>query len=264
MTEQSNQVLVLMRKYTLNSPTVRRVPLSSLSTHGRRLVFGVTGYRWPDSFALEFVDGGLVARNYRFDLKNVGTQIAQAGVSTVSMVTRANGTWGSDGAYLLEGSPPIHWVTEPGLELLPHQVCVELTPDLCTIVRAQEHEHLQDFALAWVLTVGLFVERLPTSGYGCAGDALEALAEQFTRADMRHLVPSGSLTDLQVWVQHLKTRAMQLADQSGLRDSNGSHSPLSCNARIDYDNDERRIILTPVMRPVGPPLPVINVRSLPD
>ncbi|MFF7361918.1 hypothetical protein [Streptomyces sp. NPDC008125] len=262
MTEQSNQMVVLMQKYTFNSPTVRRVPLSSLSIHGRRLVFGITGYRWPDSFALEFVGGGLVARDHRFDLSDVGTQIAQAGVSTVSMVSRANGTWGSDGAYLLEGSPPVHWSTEPGLELLPHRVCVEITPDLCAIVRAQEREHVQDFILAWILTVGLFVERLPTSGYGCAGDALEALAEQLTRADMRHLVPSGPLTDLQVWVRHLKTRAMQLADQSGLRDSNGSHSPLSYNARIDEGDDERRIILTPVMHPVGPPLPVLDVRSL--
>ncbi|MGW2278590.1 hypothetical protein [Streptomyces sp. NPDC001770] len=117
MTEQPNQVLVLMNKYTVNSPALRRVPLSSLSIHGRRLVFGLTGYGWPDSLALEFIGGGLVARNHRSDLSDAGTQIAQPGVSTVSMVTRANGTWGSDGAYLLDGSPPIIWATAPGLDL---------------------------------------------------------------------------------------------------------------------------------------------------
>ncbi|MFD6420471.1 hypothetical protein [Streptomyces sp. NPDC060198] len=261
MTEQANPLLALMQKYTVKSPTVQRVPLSSLGIHGRRLVFGVTGYRLPDSFALEFVDGGLVAANHQFDLSDVVIQIAQVGISPVSMVTRANGTWGSDGAYLLVGSPPITWATAPGPDLAPHQLCLEITPEFQAIVRAQEREHLQDFALAWVLTVGLFAERLPTSGYGCAGDALAALAEQLVGAGMGYLVPSGSLTDPRVWAQHLKTRATQLADQSGLRDSNGSHSPLSYAARLDYADDERRIILAPVMPPAGPP--VINVKSLP-
>ncbi|MGW0854226.1 hypothetical protein [Streptomyces sp. NPDC002690] len=262
MTEQPSSLAALMGKYTVNKPTLRRVPLARLGVHGRRLVFGVTGYTFPNPFALEFIDGGLIARDYQLDLDNIVIQIAEDGVFPVSMVTRAKGIWGSDGAYLLDGSPPVTWEIEPGPDLGPHPLCVEITKDLYPTFRAQELEHFQDFATAWVLTVGIFVERLPTSGYSSAGDALEALAAQFDNPGTKYLVPSGSLREPQVWVKHLKSRAVDLANQSGKRDDDGSHSPASYKARLDNTDDKSRIILTPVSRPAGPPRAVLDVKAL--
>ncbi|WP_431683664.1 hypothetical protein [Kitasatospora sp. KL5] len=225
-------------------------------------MLGNTGYRWAaDALALEFAGGGLVARGHRFDSTNIDPCIVEAGIHAVTMVSRTNGAWGADGADMLTGQPPVTWATDPGPDLEPQQLCVEITPAVQAAVRSHELEHVQDFVLAWALTVGLFVDTLPTGGYASAENAL---ADRLVRTGLQHLVPPASRTRPEAWVQHLKTRATQLADQSKLRDTNGSHTPVGYTARLDHGNGQRRIVLTPEFRPAGPPTAVLDIRLLPS
>ncbi|MFV2121730.1 hypothetical protein ACE14D_26180 [Streptomyces sp. Act-28] len=253
-----------MRRHTVNAPTARKVPFHELNVHGRQLVLGCTGYRWAaDPLALEFVDGRIVACGTQFDLTNIDSQIAALGIHPMSMVTRANGAWRGDGAHLFEGGPPVVWDPLPGPDLRPHQVCVEITEDVQKDIRRCELEHARDFMTAWTLTVGLLVHNLPTNGYARVEDALSALVEKLQGAGLSYLVPPDSRTAPRTWVQHLKTRATQLADMSTCRDTNGSHTPLRYNARFDHGDGHHRIVLTPVMRPAGPSTAVIDIGSLP-
>ncbi|CAM5450125.1 hypothetical protein ACTFBT_00435 [Streptomyces microflavus] len=119
------------------------------------------------------------------------------------MATRVNGAWGADGAYLLDGNPPVNWNEEPGSGLEAHQLCVEISQSVQAQIRGYEREHLRDLARAWILTVGMAVEALPTSGYANTGDAL------------------------------------------------------------DHRDQQRRIILTSVLRPAGPLAPVLTLSGLP-
>lgn len=110
-----------------------------------------------------------------------------------SVVTRVNGAWGADAAYLLDGNPPINWNQEPGSGLEAHQLCFEISQSVQAQIRGYEREQLRDLPRTWILAVGMLVEALPTSGYSNTGDAL------------------------------------------------------------DHRDQQRRIILTPVLRPAGPP-----------
>jgi hypothetical protein len=94
------------------------------------------------------------------------------------VATRVNGAWGADGAYLLDGNPPINWNEEPGSGLEAHQLCVEISQSVQAQIRGYEREHLRDLARAWILTVGMLVEALPTSGYANTGDALDHRDQQ--------------------------------------------------------------------------------------
>ncbi|MCX4650326.1 hypothetical protein [Streptomyces microflavus] len=119
------------------------------------------------------------------------------------MVTRVNGVRDAGGACLLNGNPPINWNEEPGSDLEAHQLCVEICQSVQAQIRGYEREHLRDLARAWILTVGMAVEALPTSGYANTGDAL------------------------------------------------------------DHRDQQRRIILTSVLRPAGPLAPVLTLSGLP-
>lgn len=264
MTEQPFSLEALWPRYTVNNPTFQRVPLSDLHVHGRRLVLGSTAYRWGAApLALEFARSGLVAHGYCLDLTNIQPQIAKVGIHPITMVTRVNGVWGADGAYLLNGNPPVNWDSPPGPDLGAHQLCVDITQGVQAGIRSYELEHIRDFALAWILTVGMFVEALPASGYAHTGDALLALAERFEHNGQHYLVPPDSRTEPQRWVQHIKTRATQLADMSSLRDTNGSHTPLSYSARLDHSDQQHRIILTPVLHRDRQSTPVLALNNLP-
>ncbi len=262
MTEQTMNDMT--QRYCVNTPQVHKEPLSRLNVHGPRQILGITNFMWPaNAPVLEFVGGRLVARDFRFDLTHIDSRIVEVDTHPVGLVNRVNGTWGLDGAHLITGNPRVDWAADPGADLGPHQVCIEITAAVQADVRRLEIEHVRDFVLAWTLTVGVFVEALPTSQYPSAGDALLAVADGFTRTGRRHLVPPGSRTDPRAWTQHLRTRATQLAEQSTLRDSRGSHTPLSYTARLDHGNGQARIILNPVMPPATQAV-VVDVGSLPD
>lgn len=110
------------------------------------------------------------------------------------MVTPVKGAWGADGAYLLNGNPPINWNEEPGSGLEAHQLCVEISQSVQAQICGYEREHLRDLARAWILTVGTLVEALPTSGYANTGDALDHRDQQRRLILPPVLRPAGPIT----------------------------------------------------------------------
>lgn len=127
ITEQPLSLEALWPCSAVNAPKFRRVSLSDFNVHGPRLVLGSTGYKVGRRPPLPGVrERRTFGPRPAARSDEIHPQVAKVGIHPVTMVTGVNGVRGADGAYLLDGNPPISWNEERGSDLEAHRLCVEI------------------------------------------------------------------------------------------------------------------------------------------
>lgn len=141
ITEQPLSLEALWPCSAVNAPKFRRVSLSDFNVHGPRLVLGSTGYKVGRRPPLPGVrERRTFGPRPAARSDEIHPQVAKVGIHPVTMVTRVNGVRGADGAYLLDGNPPISWNEEPGSDLEAHQLCVEIGQSVQEQIRGYERD----------------------------------------------------------------------------------------------------------------------------
>ena len=158
---------------------------------------------------------------------------AASGLSLFGMARKQNGQWTGDILPFVTGRKQISWAPSGESERWEeppdgvYKLFIGISVDDADRIERFEKEHRDDFAYAWLLTLGL-LRRLAERFRWAPGDAGESVIARFVDRlisyGARWLIPA-SPERIESWGPHVRAQFFDLAGQSTRRDNTGQHSP---------------------------------------